>query len=120
MRDIDQLFQSLGRSSFRARFRLNARDLAYYHRTGHDTILSHGRDFLSDRIVPARPHRDGKQTPMRGHPFFVGQHATATCCRVCLAKWHQIPLGRVLTAEETSYIVKVVGHWLRVVGHTPR
>jgi hypothetical protein len=34
---------------------------------------------------------------MRGHPVFIAQHATATCCRGCLAKWHDIPAGRALT-----------------------
>jgi hypothetical protein len=39
---------------------------------------------------------------MRGHPIFVAQHATATCCRGCLTKWHRIPQGQPLTPELLS------------------
>jgi hypothetical protein len=65
------------------------------------------------RLAPASPPNDGKQTPFRGHPVFVAQHATATCCRTCLNKWHHIPAGRELTADEQGYAVAVIGEWLR-------
>ena len=51
-------------------------------------------------------------TPMRGHPVFVAQHATATCCRGCVAKWHHIPQGRELTDDELGYLVAVVMAWI--------
>lgn len=41
-------------------------------------------------MAPKNIDNDGKQTPMRGHPVFIAQHATATCCRECLKKWHNI------------------------------
>lgn len=112
MREIQDLFLSLAKSKFRSRFTLSARDREYYHRKGHDLILEHGREFLSQRLQPAIPRGDGKQTPMKGHPFFVAQHATASCCRACLAKWHYIARGRELVAEELSYILEVTGAWL--------
>jgi hypothetical protein len=49
---------------------------------------------------------------MRGHPVFIAQHATATCCRGCLAKWHHIPQGEALNADQQRYIVTVIHHWL--------
>ena len=42
------------------------------------------------RIAPKEPLNDGKQTPMKGHPVFIAQHATATCCRECTRKWHKM------------------------------
>lgn len=45
----------------------------------------HARDFISKRI-PAVILNDGKQTPMKNHPVFIAQHATASCCRGCLYK----------------------------------
>ena len=51
---------------------------------------------------------------MRGHPVFIAQHATATCCRGCLAKWHNIPQGVSLSEEQQRYIVAVIYHWLVV------
>lgn len=64
------------------------------------------------RLAPSEPQNDGKQTPMRGHPVFVAQHATATCCRGCLEKWHNIPKGRELTAQEQDYVVDVILQWI--------
>jgi hypothetical protein len=75
-------------------------------------VLKHAADFIDKRLAPASPANDGKQTPWHNHPVFVAQHATATCCRGCLQKWHRIPQGRVLTAEEQQYIVQVIGGWL--------
>jgi hypothetical protein len=58
------------------------------------------------------PEKDGKQTPFRGHPVFVAQHATACCCRGCLEKWHRIPKGRSLNVDEQTYIFNVLKCWL--------
>lgn len=76
------------------------------------TVLDHARDFIDRRLAPAHPAKDGKQTPMRGHPVFIAQHATATCCRPCLAKWHAIPAGRPLTEEERAHVVAALERWL--------
>jgi hypothetical protein len=51
---------------------------------GAEVIDRHAADFVAGRLAPALPNNDGKQTPMRGHPVFIAQHATATCCRGCL------------------------------------
>lgn len=112
MRDLDDLFAALAKSGFRSRFRLNNSDLNYLGRHGLEAILGHGKRFIGDRLAPAEPVNDGKQTPMRGHPAFVAQHATATCCRSCLAKWHRIPKGRDLTDQEQQYIRAVIQRWL--------
>lgn len=113
MRDLDELFVTLARSTFRAGFKLNAKDLAYLQQKGISTVLDHAGDFIKSRLAPATIENDGKQTPMRGHPVFVAQHATACCCRGCLQKWHQIPPGRALTLPEQAYIVVVLEKWLR-------
>jgi hypothetical protein len=49
---------------------------------------------------------------MRGHPVFVAQHATATCCRGCIAKWHRIEKGRALRAEEVDFTVALIMGWI--------
>ena len=112
MRDLDQLFQALQRSTFRTSFRLNARDTQYLRQKGLAVILDHAEAFIADRLAPAVIANEGQQTPMRGHPVFVAQHATATCCRGCLAKWHRIPTGRALSLDEQAYIVVVIEKWL--------
>jgi len=113
MRDFEDLFRALGKSRFRSRFRLGAKEAAYVQRRGLEAILAHAEQFVRDRLAEAQPANDGRQTPMRNHPVFIAQHATATCCRGCLAKWHRIPKGRVLTVDEIRYIVSVVEYWLR-------
>ena len=116
MREADDLFAALARSRFRSRFRLNPKDRAYLEANGLETVLAHGRDFVARRLAPAEPPNDGRQTPMRGHPVFVAQHATATCCRGCLAKWHGLSAGRPLDAAEQAYVLGVLERWLSAAG----
>ena len=108
----DTLFTRLSRSTFRSRFHLGAKERQYCWDKGAQVIDQHAADFVAKRLAPAMPANDGKQTPMRGHPVFIAQHATATCCRGCLEKWHQIPQGQSLSEEQQTYIVAVIHHWL--------
>ena len=115
-RDLDEVFERLNRSAFRRRFRLRAAESRYLAEKGLETVLSHGEKFIEERLAPADPRNDGKQTPMRNHPIFIAQHATATCCRGCLEKWHGIPKGGDLTAEEKVHILAVLRRWLVAQG----
>jgi hypothetical protein len=111
--ELDHLFQALAGSPFRARFRLNPADGAYLARKGLPAVLGHAAGFIEARLAPAEPTNDGKQTPMRGHPVFVAQHATASCCRACLARWHRIPIGQVLTAAQKAHVLAALERWLQ-------
>lgn len=112
MRDLDDLFSALAKSSFRSRFRLGPKEQAYLIEKTLPVILEHGRQFVRDRLAPAAPRNDGRQTPVRGHPVFIAQHATATCCRGCLEKWHRIPCGQPLSEPEAQYVLSVLTRWL--------
>ena len=112
MDDLDQLFDRLARSSFRSRFSLSARDRAYLEARGLQAVLRHARDFIDQRLSAAEPANDGKQTPYRGHPVFVAQHATATCCRGCIAKWHGIAKGHPLEEADKAHILAAIERWL--------
>ncbi len=109
---LENVFRRLGKSRFRSGFRLNAKEALYLRQKGLPEVLSHGRDFLRKRLAPALPPNDGKQTPWGGHPVFRAQHATATCCRSCLLKWHGIPKKRKLTEQEIDYVLLVIEMWL--------
>jgi hypothetical protein len=113
MNELDDVFERLARSQFRSRFRLRAKEREYLESRGLDVILDHGRDFIEKRLAPAEPANDGKQTPMRNHPIFVAQHATGTCCRGCLEKWHAIPKRRALSMDEKNYVLSAISRWLR-------
>ena len=112
MRNLDSLFGALARSPFRMRFRLGPKERAYLADKGMAAIIDHAATFVAQRLAPADPVKDGKQTPMRGHPAFIAQHATATCCRGCLAKWHGIPPGEALNEEEQAHVVAAIRRWL--------
>ncbi len=110
--ETEDLFERLSRSKFRSRFSLKENDKNYVKEKGMEKIRSHAEDFIRKRLAPAEPVNDGKQTPMRGHPVFIAQHATATCCRGCLEKWHKIPQGKELTPEQQEYVVNIIMTWI--------
>ncbi|MFC0141305.1 DUF4186 domain-containing protein [Erwinia mallotivora] len=109
---IDDVVQRLAASAFRQRFHLGQREYHYCRKRGEAEVRRHAQDFINMRLAPAVPASDGKQTPMRGHPVFIAQHATATCCRGCLSKWHAIPAMQPLTQAQQAYIVAVIMRWL--------
>lgn len=110
---VNNILDRLSQSKFRNSFHLKNKDIIYINEKGISKIQEHAYDFISKRLAPAIIPNDGKQTPMRGHPVFIAQHATATCCRGCLAKWHKIPEGRPLTKNEVDYIVLVIMTWIK-------
>jgi len=109
---LDATLQRLSRQPFRAKFHLRGREAATVELRGMEAVRRHAEELLAKRLAPAAPYKDGKQTPYRGHPVFVAQHATATCCRTCLERWHGIPKGRELTSEERAYAVDVICRWI--------
>jgi hypothetical protein len=109
---LESTLRRLASSRFRARFALTPADRHYLRARGPVVIEEHIHRFLSERIAPAEPKNDGKQTPWRGHPVFVAQHATATCCRGCIQKWHGIAKGRELTDDELGRLEELVFAWL--------
>ena len=106
------LFERLAQSKFRSRFHLNDAERKYAKKLGADGLRKHASDLIAKRLAPEIIDNDGKQTPMSGHPVFVAQHATGTCCRGCLEKWHGIPKGRVLSANEQQYVIDVLIKWI--------
>ena len=109
---IPQTLVSLKKSKFRSKFHLTEKDRKYIQDKGIDTIRQHAIDFIKARIAPQFPKNDDKQTPMRGHPIFVAQHATATCCRGCIQKWHGIKKGRALSDQEVQFLVELIMGWI--------
>ena len=99
-------------SPFRMRFHLRGREREYAAVKGREIIEQHAYEFVKKRLAPAGPANDGKQTPMKGHPVFIAQHATACCCRSCLMKWHGIGKGKPLNDEEIGYIASVIMRWI--------
>ena len=109
----NDIFDRLSKSKFRSSFHLKEKDVLYIKEKGLDKIKSHAYDFVNKRLKDVSNIIDGKQTPMRGHPVFVAQHATATCCRGCLEKWHKIDKNKILTDKEVDYVVNIIMVWIK-------
>lgn len=110
---IQYQLNRLSQSTFRNSFHLKSKDITYIQEKGLDVIEKHAYDFINERLSPSYIPNDGKQTPMRGHPVFIAQHATGTCCRKCLYKWHHIQPNVNLTVQEEIYIVSVIMAWIQ-------
>jgi hypothetical protein len=109
---IDRRLARLVQQPFRGKFHLRAHERAFVQLRSMTTVREHAANLLAKRVAPAAPAKDGKQTPYKGHPVFVAQHATATCCRTCLERWHEIPKGREMTPDEQAYAVDVICRWI--------
>ena len=112
MQTIDEALAKLQKSKFRSGFHLTKKDIDYINEKGLDVIRTYAADFVAKRLAPAEIPNDGKQTPMRGHPVFVAQHACACCCRGCLNKWYRVPQGRALTRTEQQKTVNLLMAWI--------
>ena len=109
---IEETLARLKKSDFRAKFHLTAKDKQYVAEKGVEVIRAHAEDFVKNRLAPSSIPNDGKQTPMRGHPVFVAQHACACCCRGCLEKWYRVPKGTELTADQQKRVVNLLMVWI--------
>lgn len=110
---IDSKLDSLSKSKFRSSFYLRKKERTYIDKNGMDKIKEHAYDFIKRKLAPEYPDNDGAQTPMKNHPVFIAQHATGTCCRGCLEKWHKIPKGVKLTDNQINYVVSLIMKWIK-------
>jgi len=93
-------------SKFDAAAKVEARKL------GLNELKAKVRPYLEKKIGRAQIWRDGTQTPKEGSAIHFGQHATATCCRKCMAYWHGIDRDRELTLAELDYAAGLVCAYL--------
>ena len=110
--NYDQLLSNLAKSNFRRKFHLKEKDFDYINSKGIAVIRQHAYDFISKRLKPESIPNDGKQTPIRGHPVFIAQHATATCCRGCLNRWYKIEKDKELSDTEVDFVVELIMKWI--------
>ena len=109
---IKDVLDRLSKSKFRSSFHLKDKDILYIEDKGIDKIRNHAYDFVTKRLADTSNVTDGKQTPMKGHPVFIAQHATGTCCRRCLEKWHPISKNKNMTDDDIKYVVDIIMSWI--------
>lgn len=110
---IQQKLNKLEKSKFRSSFHLKPKEIEYIEKKGLEEIKKQAYEIINKRLKPEIIKNDGKQTPMKNHPVFIGQHATATCCRGCLYKWHHIEKNKELTEHEIDFITTLIIEWIR-------
>ena len=108
----NNVINKLQKSKFRSSFKLKQKDIDYINEKGMSMIKRHAVDFINQKLAPANPENDGKQTPMKNHPVFIAMHACACCCRTCLYKWHKIPMNKELTKDEKNYSYGLLIYWI--------
>lgn len=109
---IKNILDRLSKSKFRSSFHLKDKDILYIEDKGIDKIRNHAYDFVTKRLADTSNVTDGKQTPVKGHPVFIAQHATGTCCRGCLEKWHHISKNKNMTEDDIKYVVDIIMSWI--------
>lgn len=109
----NDVFNNLSKSKFRSSFHLRKYMIDYINDKGFKPIKEHAYDFIIKRLKSSNIKNDRKQTPMKGHPVFIAQHACACCCRSCLEKWYKIPKDRDLTDKEINFIVNLIMLWIK-------
>ncbi len=110
---IIEKLNKLSKSKFRSSFHLKTKEIEYIDKLGLEEIKKQAYEIINKRLKPEIIENDGKQTPMKNHPVFIGQHATATCCRGCLYKWHHIKKNKELTEHEIDFITSLIIEWIR-------
>lgn len=109
---IAKQLTALKKSKFRSKFELTQKDRDYIAGKGLETIKEHAVQFINSRVAPATPKNDDKQTPVNGHPVFIAQHATPTCCRGRLSKWQGIKKLGALSEAEVDFVVALIMGWI--------
>ena len=117
MTSTEFVLYRLSLSKFRSSFKLTKVDRDYVSKKGLAEIEQHALEFITKRLAPAILYKDGKQTPYKGHPVFKAQHATGTCCRTCMSKWHKIEKDKEMNTQEINKMVEIIMVWIRLQYH---
>lgn len=105
--DVANTFAALKHELIRHHFwhvGIDQRAVNHARRKGRRALYSGIEKRIEMSIGKANPYRDGRQTPKEGNAVYYAQHATASCCRRCAEYWHNIPVGRPLSADEVTYL----------------
>ena len=111
--DLDYTFSSLKRELLRHVCWVNELDpkvIPHAIERGKPEVLRRATEIVTKRIakIPVG-HFDYMCTPKHGREIIhYAQHGTATCCRKCLERWHNIPQDIVLNSNQIKYIVGLI------------
>jgi len=111
-RDITSIRAKLDKDGRSNKFTLGEAEVEYIQSRGIDILRLHATDFIQKRIAPAEPKNDGHQTPTKGHPVFIAQHACGCNDRDAVETFFSLKKGKQLSEKEVTLIVDVLISWM--------
>ena len=111
-KDWTELKTKLSTDGRLEKFALGDPEKEYVTSRGMDILRLHATDFVNKRLAPANPKNDGRQTPTKGHPVFIAQHACGCNDRISLEEFFGYEKGRELTDKEVTRIVDAILRWI--------
>jgi hypothetical protein len=111
LNDVDYTFHALKFELIRHVYwhrNIDERAMNYAKRKGKLGLIETAEHFLRKYIAKPADAFSSISTSMDGNPIHYAQHATATCCRRCIEKWHGIPPDRYLQEDEILYFLRLV------------
>ena len=111
-KEIASIRAKLDRDGRSAKFTLGEAEVEYIQSRGIDILRLHATDFIQKRIAPAEPKNDGHQTPTKGHPVFIAQHACGCNDRDTVETFFSLKKGKQLSEKEVTLIVDVLISWM--------
>jgi hypothetical protein len=95
---------------------LTQKAINYARRKGRVLLRVAAEKQIRQLVGSSKHPREGFQTPREtskhANSIHFAQHATASCCRHCLAEWHGIPEGRPLADDEIRYLTELAMRYL--------
>ncbi|MCF7847837.1 MAG: DUF4186 domain-containing protein [Kiritimatiellales bacterium] len=111
-KDWKELKKKLIKDGRFEKFILGDPEKEYVDSRGMEILRLHATDFVNKRLAPAEPKNDGRQTPTKGHPVFIAQHATGCNDRSSLEEFFGIKMGKELSKAQVEKIVDVILLWI--------
>jgi hypothetical protein len=111
-KDWDALKKKLSKDGRFEKFVLGEPEQEYVTSRGMDILRLHATDFVNKRLAPAEPKNDGRQTPTKGHPVFIAQHATGCNDRDSLEQFFGIKKGKELSEAQVGKVVDAILRWI--------
>ena len=111
-KDWNALKKKLADAGRLEKFVLGEPEKEYVTSRGMEILRLHATDFVNKRLAPEAPKNDGRQTPMKGHPVFIAQHATGCNDRDSLQEFFGIQKGVALSEAEVERVVNAILRWI--------
>ena len=105
---IEEVFSKLNKTGRISNFSLGDAEIEYVSSRGIEILRLHATDFIQKRIAPKEPKNDGHQTPAKGHPVFLAQHACGCNDRDSVEQFFGFKKGSLLKEKEVNLIVDVI------------